>query len=428
MAKHIIKTDQADMITIDEIGSHWVLAKGAYLSGLVGFYNQAIDNVSLKVAGEIDGGTGISGSGPKDFAVDIESTGRISGILYGITIDGQATSINNDGVVASEWNSAIDLTGTDMVLTNQGKISCTNGNALSFSGSGFDIRNDGLMKTSSLTAAVSIVGNAPGSFSNGAEGSIVGGLKYNSFDQPITLSNQGRIVASEADGIAVRLGGGDDVFVNKGRIEGDVDMGGGDDTVNVARGKLFGAAVLGGDGDDTFFVGKNHVYIAEYDQGGFDTIKTTRTYVLADGGSNAIEKLQAVGHADIDLTGSLYNDTSLFGNDGNNVLTGGGDDDYLYGGKGADALYGNGGNDSFTFFQGDGADEIFYFDQGYDLIRLNLFAEIKTFDDLADRISLSADGEDTIIDLGSGDRVVLVDFDEALKATDFKIVGEIVLP
>lgn len=435
MAKHFIKTDQDATVKIDEIGSEWVIAKGASLTATLGLYNYMINDVDLKVAGRITGGgTGIMGNGatpntgPKNFAIDIEKSGRVSGALYGISVDGDGTSIDNDGVIACEWDSAIDLSGNDVSVANHGKITCLKGNALSVSGAGFNIENDGLMKVSGLYSAVSIIGIGPGSFTNGAEGSIIGGLKYYSSNQAMTLSNQGRITASEADGIAVQLGGGDDIFFNKGRIEGTVDMSGGDDTVNVTRGKLFGAAILGGEGDDTFYIGKSHVFIAEYDQGGHDTIKTARSYTLGDGDGNYIEKLQALGHADIDLKGSLYRDTTLIGNDGDNTLTGGGGDDFLVGGKGADALYGNTGADSFSFFQGDGADEVFNFEQGQDLICLNLFSDIKKFDDLTGRISLSADGDDTIIDLGSGNQVVLVDFDEMLKAADFKIIGDIVFP
>jgi Ca2+-binding RTX toxin-like protein len=434
MAKHIIKTDQELTVNISAADSRLIIARGANLAGIEGLYNYMVDDAKVTVAGSISGGgKGIVGSGyndnvgPNRFSIDVQKTGLVEGVMRAFAIVGNDTSIVNDGLIRSE-QGAIEIHGNGFTLENHGKILGGTANAIGVAGADFSIENHGLIKTAGLYAAVGVTPFAAGEFINGADGTVIGGVKLLSFAEGVTGANAGRITATKSDGIAVEFGSADDVFTNTGRIEGMIQMGDGDDTVNLTRGKLGGSIVLGGDGDDTFVIGKSRPIIAEYEQGGNDTIKTSKSYTLAYGDSNFIEKLQAIGKDNVDLTGSSTDDNTLIGNDGNNVLTGGTGDDLLAGGKGADTLKAYMGEDSFSFFEGDGSDRILGFHKGHDTIRLNLFEEFKDFDDLDGRISLSADGEDTIIDLGNGDRVRLVDFHQTLEASDFQIIGDLVFP
>ncbi|MCH2163303.1 MAG: hypothetical protein MK098_01420 [Marinovum sp.] len=87
------------------------------------------------------------------------------------------------------------------------------------------------------------------------------------------------------------------------------------------------------------------VYSAAYSQG---------SYVEGDGGQ---------GNDQIALEESLTVAASLSGNDGNDVLAGGGLNDTLSGGADDDVLFGHAGNDSMT---GDAGDDLFYGGAGAD--------------------------------------------------------------
>ena len=70
-------------------------------------------------------------------------------------------------------------------------------------------------------------------------------------------------------------------------------------------------------------------------------------------------------------------------------------DDRLYGGAGDDTLTGGWGTDTFVFAAGHGDDTITDFFLGGDKIDLTQITGITSFDDL----TISADGDDIVIDL-----------------------------
>jgi len=103
------------------------------------------------------------------------------------------------------------------------------------------------------------------------------------------------------------------------------------------------------------------------------------------------------------LHGGNGND-ALLGGDGNDQLFGGAGNDLLFGGAGNDKLDGGEGNDIFLFRRGMGADTIEHLEAG-DRIDIRDFS-LPSFEAL---IAASAQhGNDVTIDLGHGDRVVLV--------------------
>ena len=104
---------------------------------------------------------------------------------------------------------------------------------------------------------------------------------------------------------------------------------------------------------------------------------------------------------------------------GDDTINGHGGDDTLVGGAGDDTLTGGAGADAFVFGADHGSDTITDFDPNEDIIRLTELTGITGFDSL----SISADGDDTVIDLtahgGGTVRLEGVAVD-ALDAEDFE--------
>lgn len=157
-----------------------------------------------------------------------------------------------------------------------------------------------------------------------------------------------------------------------------------------------------GDGNDTIdMVGGNNIVVAG---GGNDLITTTSGSNYIDGGDGIDTYIMDPGYdGDVDLsTGTatktalgtsdvLFNIENVFGNNGDNVITGDAGANYLATGGGADTVYGGGGDDQidaysqtgsktfvggtgndiifagadadeFYWAAGDGADTVYYFD------------------------------------------------------------------
>ncbi|MEO1308823.1 MAG: hypothetical protein AAFV38_13115, partial [Pseudomonadota bacterium] len=97
----------------------------------------------------------------------------------------------------------------------------------------------------------------------------------------------------------------------------------------------------------------------------------------------------------------------LDGGVGNDIVKGGAGNDILHGGAGRDLLFGGNGADTFVFKQGDGADRIFTFGFGDDVIDLSDFG-LAGFEDIADQIS---QGDRSLrIDFETGDHLSIVTF------------------
>ncbi|MFC8669569.1 calcium-binding protein [Streptomyces sp. NPDC057199] len=160
--------------------------------------------------------------------------------------------------------------------------------------------------------------------------------------------------SDDSDIYDVDLGDGDDaVTVGEDTFtQGTLDGGPGDDVI---RGK--GANVLkGGDGDD-HLEGIDGVWVngASGDAGN-DTILTGCAYHCSGGAGNDI--LTVTGEDDLGYT-------TLYGDDGNDIVRGSSGNDTLYGGRGNDTLYGLQGDD--TIF-GNTGDDTLYGGQGNDTL------------------------------------------------------------
>jgi serralysin len=115
-----------------------------------------------------------------------------------------------------------------------------------------------------------------------------------------------------------------DIYGNDGN--NIIRSGGGDDW-------LFGRS-----GDDQFYVDSPNALVFERAGEGFDRVWARSNYVLSAGSS--IELLTTDNHfgtTAINLTGNELNQ-SIYGNDGSNVLVGGGGDDSMFGRSGDDVF------------------------------------------------------------------------------------------
>ena len=116
------------------------------------------------------------------------------------------------------------------------------------------------------------------------------------------------------------------------------------------------------------------------------------------------------------LTGGAGRDV-LDGGEGDDSITGGNGNDAITGGAGNDTLTGGYGDDTFIYASGDGNDTITDFTDGADTIDLSAMSEIESFLDL----NIKQDGDNTVIDLSEwgGGEITLEDFTSTnLDATD----------
>jgi len=169
--------------------------------------------------------------------------------------------------------------------------------------------------------------------------------------------NLGGLAGTDEDDHIYGYEGKDDLFGGLG--DDWLDGGSGIDTM------------AGGQGNDIYIVDNASDSVSEWDQEGYDTVKSYVSYELPD---ESIEALH------------LYNDAraiSAVGNGLDNIIRGNSFDNLLYGGEGDDTLYGNNGHDKVwgytgadTLYGGDGNDwlygetddDVLYGDAGNDIL------------------------------------------------------------
>jgi len=431
MGKHVIKKDQNTAVEVTEGNSEWLLKKGVVLSGSGGFANPDWDHVRFSIQGKIqstdDGIISPSfGDATDDVTVTISSSGAIESTDIGISVYGEGTVVENAGRIRAGGIGA-QLTGDNTVVRNSGRI-ISDGNTavLLDQADNFLVKNEGLLRGGGINATVGAY-SGNGRLINGETGVIDGYIHFESNVGKVNLVNKGKVIGQNPfDQVAVRLGDGDDHLLNRGTINGAIDVGGGDDTVDLRAGKFVNAPVFGGEGDDIFIIDKAGVSISETSDEGYDTIKTTVSFTLGNTSDFDIEVLQAIGKKAVNLTGNDQTN-GLNGNAANNKLIGGGGIDILWGLGGNDVLTGGLGDaDLFYFGTKSGVDTITDFTIDEDEIRLIKIPGINDFDDLANRMTTADfnndNVDDTIINLGHGNKIRLAGIDKGtLDADDFYI-------
>ena len=206
----------------------------------------------------------------------IGNGGAITSAGAGIGAFGGFSEVSNTGTITSSNGFGIFATNGNNTIANGGAITAA-GNGIFASGTGNLIVNSGSVVTSNLfatSAAVNIV-------------SLTG--------ESNRLVNGGELSGQLN---AVLGGDGNETVVNRGAINGDVDLGGGNDLFKGGGGSVDGD-IRGRGGNDTLIGGNS--------------------------------------------------DDAIFGDFGNDLLKGGDGDDTLTGGNGRDVMRGGLGSDTFDF-------------------------------------------------------------------------------
>ncbi|MBW8882111.1 MAG: calcium-binding protein, partial [Asticcacaulis sp.] len=160
--------------------------------------------------------------------------------------------------------------------------------------------------------------------------------------------------------------------------------------------------MYGGMGDDTFYVDDINDKVLEAGGEGNDRVYSSVTFWVYN---QSIETVILTGTTAIDGNGNSLNN-SLFGNAGANHLNGASGDDKLDGGLGNDSLTGGGGSDIFFFSLNTGQDVISDFRApGNDRINLHAYTGME--------VTISQSGADTLIDLGGGNMVTVLNASQA---------------
>jgi Ca2+-binding RTX toxin-like protein len=313
--------------------------------------------------------------------VNVGSTGYMQGGSGGFLIVGDGSVLDNKGTIVSTAGVAAGLSGTGVRLENAGTIVSFDANAVLLSGSDLHFENSG---------------------------KVSGGINMSSASNSTsTIINSGVI---DDAGVAIVGGMGADTIINSGRIRANVTMGNGEDNFIDKGGRVTGA-IMGGSGDDLFVIKSDDFDLRETAGGGFDTVKSSVSWEM----DQYFEVGRLIGKKGIDLTAN-DNGAELYGNNGNNKITGGLSVDQLDGKRGNDVLTGGGSADQFVFKAGCGKDVITDFVDGADKIDLQNYKGIDAFGDL----DVKKDGKDLVIELAGEDTITLRNFDKAdLSEADF---------
>jgi Ca2+-binding RTX toxin-like protein len=299
------------------------------------------------------------------------------GANVGLSATGSNFSLNNAGGITGS-SSAVSV-GDYAEVVNSGLM--LSGQVGLMAGEGLDLTNSGR-----------ITGDAFGIIAN-SEGTVIRNLKGGeitsdtvaisiSGEDTAVIRNSGLIQAQ----VAINDGAADTTVINKGKIDGNVNLGAGDDIFNTRDGKFLGE-VNGGNGDDTYIIGKSGTNIVEQPDFGYDKVKTTVSFTLGEN----LEDMILQGKGDIDGTGNAGSNV-LTGNKGDNVLMGMDGDDYLIGGKGKDVLFGGADQDMFDFRKGTGNDVVQDFVNGEDLIFTPFADDGPSIQDLIDNHAIAKNG------------------------------------
>ena len=187
-------------------------------------------------------------------------------------------------------------------------------------------------------------------------------------------------LSNESDGTSVHFGErGNDTLVGGGQ-EGAETMYGGEGN-DLLRGQGGADHLHGGAGEDT---------VTYHDTGAITLSLADQSLNAGAAAGNRLTSIEVI-------RGSGFDD-GMAGNRFRNILSGNDGNDTLGGGQGFDRLTGGAGADTFAFVAGDGIDRITDFHAAEDRLRLMAPGSV----------AVTQAGGATIIDYGSGDRIILL--------------------
>ena len=326
----------------------------AFFSSTTGF--------DVTIAGIAEADYGIQTGGAASGRVAVTETGFLLGGIVGYDLNSTSSSFSyfsNAGLVQG------GLFGVDVFIegrfvgSNTGTIRGINDDGMRIQTQlGGSFVNYGLIETfASSSQAVDIYSDGDGTpvvFTNYGILRTPGEIALEmDFSDENLARNFGTI-----DGGA-EFGGNDDVLINRGTINGNVDLQEGDDRYDGIGGVTNGA-VLGGEGMDRLVGGDLDDRLLGEDgddtlggRGGMDTLSGGAGNDTIFGGAGADQ-----------LNGGLDSDR-LIGNLGNDIINGGGSFDNIQGGEGEDVLNGQFGND---WVMGGSGDDLVSGQQGNDTL------------------------------------------------------------
>lgn len=294
----------------------------------------AAETVAIQLAGDggtilnggvIRGQTGIAIAGD---AGRLANRGEINAARTegsaAIRVDGDHNLIANSGTITGHTGLAVD--GIGNVFLNRGIVRGTDHGVWNdpdlagdgdFGLDGFRLFNSGRIVTTEAGWAVDLTGTDIAIQNDGAIVGMDGGVRIDGGSN--FLRNTGTIaVAPDAEGPAVQMLGGDSILRNLGEIQGDVVFGAGDD---VYRGR---ERNLGPDGVRTSGTVDGEIHLGDGD----DLALGGRGTEIIFGGDGHD---YMVGHQGDDYFFGGDGNDRLNGGDGNDVLVGGtGADEFMY--------------------------------------------------------------------------------------------------
>ena len=358
-------------------GQTWVTQAGAILSDSTTAFNiGTFDSVNYYVHGAVYSDiTGIgSDVGSDDAYIYIGANGTITSASRAINLTGNNHTVVNDGTVVSDGDVGIWLIGSGGSITNSGTIHGSHG-IINSGGNAF-VANSGSIFATLVGVSLStdnstfnntglIQGNLRGINATGSIGSTIEINNYGTIASTSTgLASYGIFAGSTANVTVynsgtilnrVLLGVYDDTFTNDGgTVDGIIDMDYGDDTFaihDLAVGEVLD--ILGGAGSDT-------LDLAEFTWAVWADLEYTGPEVWTRDG-NAVTSGTWRAIADIatfeNLTGTMGVDV-LRGNASANTFTFVG----AQGIGGLDRYDGRNGNDTVSF---DGFESAIWIDLSY---------------------------------------------------------------
>ncbi len=211
-----------------------------------------------------------------------------------------------------------------------------------------------------------IVGNTRGNILDGGAGNdvLVGGV-FRSVEEFVVFETGSDILLGGSGDDVLMADGGNIIFSADGADSEWLFLGGGSEfRSNMPR--LADDLLIGGVGNDTYVVHGQEQTVAELENEGTDTVKSTVSYILGEHLENLelISPLPIFDDEDNLIPPPLLNGTGneldnvLIGSDDANVLSGLAGHDTLVGRLGNDRLHGGIGRDTYLFNLGDGIDTI----------------------------------------------------------------------